>query len=87
MTGFQDWLARALATGDEADLLAWRDRAPGALRAHPTEEHFLPLFVALGAAGPGAVAERVHAATDGAALAMDAYRFARAGAADALTGA
>ena len=34
-------------------LLDYRARAPHAVRAHPTEEHFLPIFFALGAAGWG----------------------------------
>lgn len=70
---FSDWLHERLAAGDRAALIAYRDRAPEAARAHPSEEHFLPLLVALGAAGPQAVARRVHADVDGAALAMDAY--------------
>jgi 4,5-DOPA dioxygenase extradiol len=72
---FSDWLERVLASGDRDELTAYRDRAPGATRAHPTEEHFLPLYVALGAAGPGAHAERVYAAIEARALAMDAYLF------------
>jgi 4,5-DOPA dioxygenase extradiol len=76
VAGFSAWLQAALASGDRTSLLEWRERAPAAARAHPTEEHLLPLFVALGAAGPGATAERVHSAVEGGALAMDAYRFA-----------
>ncbi len=72
---FSDWLERALVTGDRDQLAAYRDRAPGATRAHPTEEHFLPLFVALGAAGAHARAQRVYAAIEARALAMDAYVF------------
>jgi 4,5-DOPA dioxygenase extradiol len=29
--------------------LSYQEFAPGATRAHPTDEHFLPLFIALGA--------------------------------------
>lgn len=72
---FSEWLHGRLVAGDREALLAYRDRAPSAARAHPTEEHFLPLFVALGAAGPDAKATRVHAAIEDAALAMDAYSF------------
>ncbi len=72
---FSAWLADALAANDREALVEYRQRGPGAVRAHPTEEHFLPLLVALGAAGPQAVAKRVHAGIDAAALAMDAYRF------------
>lgn len=72
---FAQWLHDRLAAGDRPAVLDYRDRAPSAARAHPTEEHFLPLFVALGAAGPDARATRVHAAIEDAALAMDAYSF------------
>ena len=72
---FSRWLQRTLAADDRDALVNYRDRAPGATRAHPTEEHFLPLFVALGAAGPDARATPVYQAIDGAALSMDAYRF------------
>ena len=72
---FSSWLHERLVSGDVEAVLAYRDRAPGAVRAHPTEEHFQPLFIAWGAAGPAAVASRHYAATDAAALAMDAYIF------------
>jgi 4,5-DOPA dioxygenase extradiol len=72
---FADWLGATLATDDRDALLDYRARAPGAERAHPTEEHFLPIFVALGAAGPAARAERVHSGWEGNALSMDAWLF------------
>jgi 4,5-DOPA dioxygenase extradiol len=72
---FSQWLQRTLAVDDRDALVDYRERGPSASRAHPTEEHFLPLFVALGAAGPDARATLVHQAIDGAALSMDAYRF------------
>jgi 4,5-DOPA dioxygenase extradiol len=78
VTAFADWLDQRLANGDEADLLAYRDRAPDAERAHPTEEHLLPLFVALGAAGVRPRSRRVPLGYEGAALSMDAYEFGRA---------
>jgi 4,5-DOPA dioxygenase extradiol len=46
---FDDWAARALAAGD-LDELARYPQAPGMPYAHPTVEHFSPLFVALGCA-------------------------------------
>jgi 4,5-DOPA dioxygenase extradiol len=45
------------------------------VRAHPTDEHFLPLFFALGAASEKAAPERVYDAIDSGVLAMDAYLF------------
>jgi 4,5-DOPA dioxygenase extradiol len=78
VTAFADWLAHTLAQHDEEALLAYRERAPGAVQAHPTEEHFLPLYVALGAAGPHAAVRRAYAGLEGAALSMDAYEFRQA---------
>lgn len=73
--GFADWMAARLADGDLDALLDYRQRAPDAARAHPTEEHLLPFFVALGAAGDAARAERFHAGIDDYVLAMDAWAF------------
>ena len=72
---FSDWLHRRLVSGDRDAVLAYRDHAPSAVRAHPTEEHFLPLFIAWGAAGNVARATRAYRAFEGAALSMDAYLF------------
>lgn len=47
---FDAWAAEALARGDLDELMAFRSKAPGMPYAHPTTEHFAPLFVALGAA-------------------------------------
>ena len=47
---FDAWAAEALARGDVDELASYRDRAPGMPYAHPTVEHFIPLFVTLGAA-------------------------------------
>jgi 4,5-DOPA dioxygenase extradiol len=47
---FDHWAAEALASGDLDALAAYRDRAPGMPYAHPTVEHFVPLFLTLGAA-------------------------------------
>jgi 4,5-DOPA dioxygenase extradiol len=51
-TEFDHWAAEALDRGDVDALAAFR-QAPGARYAHPTTEHFAPLFVTLGASdGP-----------------------------------
>jgi 4,5-DOPA dioxygenase extradiol len=47
---FDAWAADALARGDVEELSRYRVRAPGLRYAHPTVEHFTPLFVTLGAA-------------------------------------
>ena len=78
VTAFRDWLEQKLTADDEEALLAYRERAPGAARAHPTEEHLLPLYVALGAAGAAVKSTRVYQGMEGAALSMDAYEFRQA---------
>jgi 4,5-DOPA dioxygenase extradiol len=73
---FSVWLAATLDAHDTDALEAYRERAPEAPRAHPSEEHFLPLFVAYGAAGDDARPERVVEGFENGALAMDSYLFA-----------
>ena len=46
---FDNWAAETLARGDVDELMAFRHRAPGMPYAHPTVEHFAPLFVTIGA--------------------------------------
>jgi aromatic ring-opening dioxygenase catalytic subunit (LigB family) len=54
---FDEWLTDAACTPDpdrrNAKLNQWKN-APGARRAHPREEHLIPLMVAAGAAGQDA---------------------------------
>lgn len=50
-TEFDLWAAEAFAAGDVDALIDFRHRAPGMPYAHPTIEHWAPLFVALGASG------------------------------------
>ncbi|MBO4121993.1 dioxygenase [Cupriavidus gilardii] len=99
---FRGWMAdaldEALRTGDTARIARYRSEAPHARRAHPTDEHLLPFFVALGAAlGPADPADRaertaparpaeVARATDAVTygvLAMDTFVFEGMGAAAA----
>ena len=74
---FADWIAGRLAEGDVSALLDYRARAPNAERNHPTWEHLMPLFVALGAAMKSADeavrGRRLHASREFGVLAMDAY--------------
>ncbi|HET9045681.1 MAG TPA: class III extradiol ring-cleavage dioxygenase, partial [Casimicrobiaceae bacterium] len=72
---FAAWLRTALTRGDTDALVHYRDLAPHAVRSHPTEEHFLPLFVAWGAAGERPKIERVVDGIEGGALSMDSYLF------------
>ncbi len=47
---FSDWMADTLQRDDIDSLLAYRNQAPHALRAHPTDEHLLPVMFARGVA-------------------------------------
>jgi 4,5-DOPA dioxygenase extradiol len=73
---FQAWVKERLEKKDVDGLVDYRSRSAHGARAHPTDEHFLPLFFALGAAGEKAKPERVYDAVDSGVLAMDAYVFA-----------
>ncbi|MFF9777537.1 hypothetical protein ACF1HJ_28240 [Streptomyces sp. NPDC013978] len=47
---FDAWAADSLARGDIGELSAYATRAPGMPYAHPTPDHFLPIFITLGSA-------------------------------------
>ncbi len=69
---FAEWLDAAIEADDRDALRDYRARAPYARFHHPTEEHFLPLFAALGAGGRG---KRIHTSATFGNLMMDAYEF------------
>jgi len=55
---FDTWAAEALSRGDVDALASYKDLAPAVSYAHPTVEHFTPLFVTLGAAtNPESISE------------------------------
>ena len=70
---FAEWMASALRERRVDDLLNYRVLAPDAAHNHPTEEHLLPLYVALGVA-PEAV-RHLHQSTTYGILRMDAFAF------------
>lgn len=71
---FADWVAEQITDGATDKLQNYAEEAPFAAENHPTSEHFLPLFVALGAATDGK-GWRLHKSTEFAVLAMDAFAF------------
>jgi 4,5-DOPA dioxygenase extradiol len=75
VTEFGAWMDEHIRAGDLKSLVAYRRLAPFAAAEHPTEEHLLPLFVALGAAGPELKPERLHSSTEFGFLRMDTYAF------------
>lgn len=75
VTAFQEWLAQTIESGTKEEFLQYRQRAPEAVRNHPSEEHFLPIYVAAGAGTPGTHGRRIHRSYSFGTFAMDAYRF------------
>lgn len=47
---FDHWATEALGRGDVETLCSYRSAAPGMPYAHPSVDHFIPLFITLGAA-------------------------------------
>jgi len=76
---FAGWFNEKLIAGDTQALVNYRKLAPDAVRNHPTDEHLLPIYVALGAAGENARAEQIHSSSAYAIIRMDAYAFETAG--------
>jgi len=74
---FSEWVHEKIEAHDYDSLANYRSASPHGTgtRAHPSEEHFLPLFVALGAAPGKGKPERVFDAIESGVLAMDAYVF------------
>ncbi len=71
---FDAWVDEGLGKGDVgwfSDLNA----APGFRQAHPSDEHFLPLFFAMGASGTALPAELLHRSYSHGSLSMSYFRF------------
>lgn len=70
---FQDWLSAAVTEGRADDLANYRHLAPDAVKAHPSDEHLMPLLVAAGAGGDkGRV---LHSGMEHGTLGTAAYIF------------
>jgi 4,5-DOPA dioxygenase extradiol len=75
VVAFADWFDTAITEQRTEDLLDYRNRAPYAVQQHPTDEHLLPLYVALGAGAEKPTGERLHSSAMYSSLRMDAYAF------------
>jgi len=73
---FTAWIRRHTEERDIDALVDYRRRAPHAARAHPTEEHFLPLLVALGATDSGDEVRVIEGGMTYGVLSMESYVFA-----------
>ncbi|WP_263262843.1 class III extradiol ring-cleavage dioxygenase [Pseudomonas sp. RIT-PI-S] len=69
---FREWMIGKLGAGDLEALLDYRRQAPHAARNHPSDEHLLPLYFAMGAGGRFGIA---HQGFTLGSLGMDIYRF------------
>ncbi len=78
MTEFTDWFDTRLAARDIDALLDYRRLAPHAEFMHPTDEHLLPVFAALGAADDAYHLHVQPLGTYQRVLAMTNYVFAGA---------
>ncbi|GAB4216763.1 MAG: class III extradiol ring-cleavage dioxygenase [Synechococcales cyanobacterium] len=72
---FDQWALETIQRGDWGSLKRFRQTAPYARQNHPTPEHLWPLFVAIAAAGPGAVGIPLHRSYTYGAFSMAAYAF------------
>jgi 4,5-DOPA dioxygenase extradiol len=76
VTEFSDWLGQKIATSDLDALLDYRNSSYSR-QAHPSEDHILPLFVAVGA-GEGSAVTRYQPENTYGILAMDVYCWSEA---------
>lgn len=72
---FADWIHAQMIGGQADALLNYRQTQTAGSRAHPRDEHLLPLFTALGAAGPGAQPQAFYRGIYDHVIAMDGYTF------------
>ena len=75
VTEFSQWLSHSLQQGNIEALLNYKAIAPHARKNHPTEEHLLPLFVALGAGKDRKEIIELHHSYTYGVLSMAAYAF------------
>jgi 4,5-DOPA dioxygenase extradiol len=72
---FVAWIEDCVTRGDHEALLDWETKAPFPKENHPTSEHFMPFFVALGAGGQEGHGERLHHSVEQGFFAYDHYAF------------
>jgi 4,5-DOPA dioxygenase extradiol len=70
---FARWMRERVSARDAAALVDYRRRAPGAERAHPTDEHLLPLHVAFGASSASDSLEVLETEVRFGMLSMESY--------------
>jgi 4,5-DOPA dioxygenase extradiol len=75
VTRFSDWVDQQLQSNQKDSLLDYRGHQADGVRAHPSDEHLLPLFTAWGAGGEQAKARPFFRGVSNHVIAMDGYVF------------
>jgi len=70
---FTRWVRQAVSANDAQSLVNYARLAPHAQRAHPTEEHYLPLLVAMGAHSAGEAFRLIDGGVVNGILSMESY--------------
>ena len=70
---FTHWIRQAVTANAVAKLVDYRRLAPHAERAHPSEEHFLPLLVAMGARSADEAPTLIDGGITHGVLSMESY--------------
>ena len=70
---FSDWIRQRVRNHDGAALEHYRRTAPEAERAHPTDEHFLPLLIAQGASAADDAVDVLEGGIEHGMLSMDSF--------------
>jgi len=70
---FATWVKTAVLANARQPLLHYRAEAPHAEQAHPTQEHFLPLLVAMGAKTQADQVQLIEGGITYGVLSMDSY--------------
>ena len=72
---FVEWMRKTMDTHDLEALKNYRTLAPNAVRAHPIEDHFMPMLIALAASSEHDKVRLYDGGVAYSALSMDAYLF------------
>lgn len=70
---FANWMRVAVKANALQSVVKYRSEAPHAERAHPSEEHFLPLLIAMGAQQAGDTPRLLDGGIEHGVLSMDSY--------------
>lgn len=84
VTSFADWFANQIEQGNKPVVLEAVSKGPNGKRNHPSMDHILPLFFAMGAGGTNTLGLRLHQSTTYGVLSMDMYGFGEINALSAL---